>query len=91
MRNYLADHVGTGTRTLTRGQFEQVADSHIINPDGADFSAAPRDSVSAVAGLFDRDAEGAVPREGRLHELAEGRQRRHFEGAGNVSSDRCGR
>jgi hypothetical protein len=69
MRNYLADHVGTGTRTVTLGQFEQVADSHIINPDGADFSAALRDSVSAVAGFFDRDAEGAVTREGRTNWL----------------------
>ena len=64
MWNYLAGRDGTGTSTLTLGQFEQVIDSHIVNADDADFSAVLRDAISAVAGLFDRDAKGAVTPEG---------------------------
>ena len=64
MWNYLAEQAGTGTSTLTLGQFEQVIDSHIANPDDTDFSDVLRDAIKAVAGLFDRDAKGAVTPEG---------------------------
>jgi Ca2+-binding EF-hand superfamily protein len=64
MWNYLAGQAGTGTSTLTLGQFEQVIDSHIVNPDDTDFSDVLRDAIRAVAGLFDRDANGAVTTEG---------------------------
>jgi Ca2+-binding EF-hand superfamily protein len=64
MWNYLAGQAGTGTSTLTLGQFEQAIDSHIVNPDDTDFSDVLRDAIRAVAGLFDRDAKGAVTPEG---------------------------
>lgn len=64
MWNYLAGESGTGTSTLTLGQFEQVIDCHIVNPDDTGFSDVLRNAISAVAGLFDRDAKGAVTPEG---------------------------
>jgi Ca2+-binding EF-hand superfamily protein len=64
MWNYLAGQAGTGTSTLTLDQFEQVIDSHIVNPDDTEFSDVLRDAIKAVAGLFDRDAKGAVTPEG---------------------------
>jgi Ca2+-binding EF-hand superfamily protein len=64
MWNHLAGQAGTGTSTLTLSQFEQAIDRHIVNPQDADFSDALRNAISAVAGLFDRDAKGAVTPEG---------------------------
>jgi Ca2+-binding EF-hand superfamily protein len=64
MWNYLAGQAGTGNSTLTLGQFELVLDSHIVNPDDTDFSEVLRNAITAVAGLFDRDAKGAVTPEG---------------------------
>jgi Ca2+-binding EF-hand superfamily protein len=64
MWNYLAGQAGTGTSTLTLRQFEQVIDSHIVNRDETDFSDMLRNAISAIAGLFDRDANGAVTPEG---------------------------
>jgi Ca2+-binding EF-hand superfamily protein len=64
MWDYLAGQAGTGTGTLTLGQFEQIVGSHIVNPDDADFSAVLRGAISAVAGLVDHDAKGAVTPEG---------------------------
>jgi Ca2+-binding EF-hand superfamily protein len=64
MWNYLAGQAGTGTSTLTLGQFEQVIDSHIVDPDDTDSTDVLRNAISAVAGLFDRDAKGAVTPEG---------------------------
>jgi Ca2+-binding EF-hand superfamily protein len=60
----LAGQAGTGTSTLTLGQFGQAVGSHIVNPQDADFSDALRQAISAVAELFDRDAKGAVTPEG---------------------------
>jgi Ca2+-binding EF-hand superfamily protein len=64
MWNYLAGQAGTGISTLTLAQFEQVIDCHVVNPDGTDFTRVLRNAISAVAGLFDRDAKGAVTPEG---------------------------
>jgi Ca2+-binding EF-hand superfamily protein len=64
MWDYLARQAGTGTGTLTLGQFEQVADTHIVNPDDAGFNDVLREAISAVAELFQRDAKGAVTPEG---------------------------
>lgn len=64
MWNYFAGQAGTGTSTLTLGQFEQVIASHIVNPDDTDFSDVLRDAIKAVARLVDRDAKGAVTPEG---------------------------
>jgi Ca2+-binding EF-hand superfamily protein len=64
MWKYLADQAGTGTGTLTPGQFEKAARSHILNPDDDRFSDVLRDAISAVAALVDRDAKGAVTPEG---------------------------
>jgi Ca2+-binding EF-hand superfamily protein len=64
MWNYLAGQAGPGTSVLTFGQFEHVIDSHMVNPDDTDFSDVLRNAISAVAGLFDRDAKGAVTPEG---------------------------
>jgi Ca2+-binding EF-hand superfamily protein len=64
MWNYLAEHAGPDTSRLTLGEFEQVVDSHVVNPDDADFNNVLRDAVGAVAKLVDRDAKGAVTPEG---------------------------
>jgi len=64
MWNYLAGQAGTGVSTLTLGQFEQVIGGHIVSPGDTDFSDLLRNAISAVAGLFDRDAKGAVTPEG---------------------------
>jgi Ca2+-binding EF-hand superfamily protein len=64
MWNYLAGQTGTRSSTLTLAQFEQVIDSHIVNPDGTEFTGVLRNAVGAVAELFDRDAKGAVTPEG---------------------------
>lgn len=60
MWDYLAGQAGT----LTFGQFEQAVDSHIVSSGDAGFGGVLRDAISAVADLVDRDAKGAVTREG---------------------------
>jgi Ca2+-binding EF-hand superfamily protein len=64
MWDYLSGKAGTVTGGFTLGQFERAVDSHVVNPDDADFSDLLRDAISAVAELFDRDAKGAVTPEG---------------------------
>ncbi len=64
MWNYLAGQAGSGTTALTLGQFIQVIDGHLVNPGDTEFSDLLRKAISAVAGLFDRDAKGAVTPEG---------------------------
>jgi Ca2+-binding EF-hand superfamily protein len=64
MWDCLAGQAGTGTGTLTFGQFEQAVGSRIVDPADADFDGVLRDAISAVAGLVDRDANGAVTPEG---------------------------
>jgi Ca2+-binding EF-hand superfamily protein len=64
MWNYLAEHAGPDTSRLSLSEFEQVVDSHIVNLGDTDFDDVLRDAVSAVAGLVDRDAKGAVTPEG---------------------------
>jgi Ca2+-binding EF-hand superfamily protein len=64
MWDYLAGQADAGTDTLTFGQFEQAVGSRIVNPDDAGFNGVLREAISAVAGLVDRDANGAVTPEG---------------------------
>jgi Ca2+-binding EF-hand superfamily protein len=64
MWNYLVERAGPDTSRLTLGEFEHVVDNHVVNPDDADFNNALRDAISAIAGLVDRDAKGAVTPEG---------------------------
>jgi len=63
MWDYLATEAGADSSTLTLGQFQQVIDDHVVNPDDG-FSDVLRDAISAVAELFERDAKGAVTEEG---------------------------
>jgi len=64
MWNDIASKAGGANGALTLGQFERAVQSLIVNPGDPDFSDVLRAAVTAVAKLFDRDAEGAVTPEG---------------------------